>query len=89
MYYTGTRSSGGKYPCPMCLVPNTELSRLKKSLGNAYTIRTARMMREVYEKAIRNNTGTGRDMYLKNFGLHDVQVCICLSLGLSESLICK
>jgi len=38
MYYTGTRSSGGKYPCPMCLVPNTELSRLKKSLGNAYTI---------------------------------------------------
>ena len=76
MYYTGTRSSGGLYPCPRCLVPSDELSQLSKALDGNYDQRTHHHMQSVYENSLRPSlTEHGRDEILKRFGLHDVNVC--------------
>jgi hypothetical protein len=69
------RGVKANYPCPICLVPKEELS----NLSQAFEIRTADGMREVWSAAQEMNS-TQREEHLRRYGLRDVEVAITITL---------
>ena len=70
------------FPCPVCLVPNEELSK-----GEVYALRTTKTMKEIYHKA-KEMLVKDRDDLLKDYGLRNVEVCKFL-LWLTSYSCCK
>jgi len=64
------RGLGSHFPCPICLVPDTELSNL---FGD-YSLRSAELMQDIHDEAQELNQKDG-DQLLKAYGLRDVNVC--------------
>jgi hypothetical protein len=64
------RGHQGLYPCPICLVPQSEQSDLSKS----HALRTAAHTREIYETGL-NLTAADRESLLKSESLRNVAVC--------------
>uniref|UniRef100_A0A8H8CJT9 Uncharacterized protein n=1 Tax=Psilocybe cubensis TaxID=181762 RepID=A0A8H8CJT9_PSICU len=62
-----TRGKTGLFPCPICLVPQTELSNLLVT----YPRRTTSTMQEVYNQAQQMNVTRGEE-HLKSYGITDV-----------------
>lgn len=69
------RGVKANHPCPICLVPKTELS----NLSEVFALRTTASMQEVWEAAQGMNA-TQRDEYLRGYGLRDVEVAITITL---------
>jgi len=63
-----TRGVNAKAPCPVCLVPDDELSMLSK----IHTLRTIESMQEVWSSAWQLPSQTARDNYLRQYGLREV-----------------
>lgn len=56
-------------PCPVCLVPGNQLANLSEN----FELRTKEKMEEIYNKAQELNA-TGKEEFLKEYGLRDVKV---------------
>jgi len=67
-----THGVNAKAPCPVCLVPDDELSMLSET----YTLRTTESMQEVWNFAWELPSRTARDNYLRQYGLREVRVNI-------------
>ena len=63
------RGTTCNFPCPVCLVPGTQLSD-----GSEHPLRTSESMQQVYKEAKAMASKTQRDEYLKNYGLCNVEV---------------
>ena len=66
---TLNRGSNCNFPCPVCLVPNEELSK-----GKVYALCTTNTMKKVYNEAIEMLADDRNDL-LKSYGLQNVEVC--------------
>lgn len=64
------RGGGSNYPCPICLVPKTQLCD-----GSTHPLRTSESMQQVYDEAIKMCTIGQREEHLKGYGLRNVEVC--------------
>jgi hypothetical protein len=64
------RGTLGDLPCPVCLVPKTDIPQ-----GKVYAVRTTRSMKKVYEDAQNMRTVVEREKYLQSYGLRDISVC--------------
>jgi hypothetical protein len=70
--YCGTRGAHANFPCPKCLVYQTDLHKI----GVEFELCTTERMREVYEQAHRPGlTKSHCEELLKSYGLHDTEVC--------------
>ncbi|KIM45701.1 hypothetical protein M413DRAFT_430427 [Hebeloma cylindrosporum] len=63
------RGLNSHFPCPVCLVPDKELSDLSKT----FKLRTTQDMKAVYEKANEAVTAGDKEVILKEYGLRDVK----------------
>jgi hypothetical protein len=64
---------GGKFPCPICLVPLDEQSDLAK----VHPLRTSETMQKELNDACGNRLAEDCEHHLKNFGLRNIDVCGC------------
>jgi hypothetical protein len=64
------RGTGSKFPCPMCLIPGSELSNMTAS----YRLRTTAGMSAVLAST-EGMTATEKEEVLKDHGLRDIKVC--------------
>ncbi|KAK0457561.1 uncharacterized protein EV420DRAFT_1621072 [Desarmillaria tabescens] len=64
---TLTRGGRANYPCPVCLIPLTNLS----DLSITYPLRTTESMKEIYDRACLLNADQAEEL-LKLHGLHKV-----------------
>ncbi|KAF9470163.1 hypothetical protein BDN70DRAFT_821696, partial [Pholiota conissans] len=64
------RGTGSLYPCPVCLVPNEELSNLQPQ--NPWDCRTTQNMKKIYEEA-QLLSEENKEALLKSVGLRDVE----------------
>lgn len=58
----------GKFPCPVCLVPSTQMSD-----GSTHPLRTSEDMQRAYNEADAMRSGE-REEHLKSYGLRYVKV---------------
>lgn len=63
------RGSKGNFPCPVCLVPKTQMTD-----GSTHPLRTSETMQQVYNAAAAMSTKKQQDSHLKNYGLRNVEV---------------
>ena len=63
------RGGKSKFPCPICLVPDTQMSD-----GSTHPLRTTESMQKVLEVA-RAMPSKEREEHLKGYGLRNVEVC--------------
>ncbi|KAF4612582.1 hypothetical protein D9613_012725 [Agrocybe pediades] len=63
------RGTNAGFPCPVCLVPDEELSDLTKK----FELRTSDHMQRIYETAQEMPTVAQKELTLKGFGLRDVE----------------
>jgi len=63
------RGQKAKCPCPVCLVPNTQMSD-----GSTHTHRTTESMQGVFRKAAAMRSKTQQDELFKKYGLRNVEV---------------
>ena len=70
-----TRGVNGQYPCPVCLVPQSEQS----NLGQSHPLQTAEESKLIVVKALKETNATRRDKITKAQSLQPVMV-IFLSL---------
>lgn len=66
------RGFGGKYPCPICLVPKDKLSKLE----NDYLLRTTEDMEGAYKLACKAPTAAMKESILKSIGLRGLPVSL-------------
>ncbi|KAI0027107.1 hypothetical protein K488DRAFT_74803 [Vararia minispora EC-137] len=64
-----TRGSGGKFPCPICLVPASQ----QTDLLTRHPLRTAEQSQQVVKDARLKPTLEQRDQLLSDYGLHNVE----------------
>lgn len=62
------RGTNSKCPCPICLVPDTQMSD-----GSTHPLRTSEDMQKIYNEAQKMTSGR-RDEHLKTYGLCNVKV---------------
>jgi len=62
------RGVNSKCPCPICLVPDTQMSD-----GSTHTLRTSENMQKVYNEA-QTMSSVEREDHLKKYGLRNVEV---------------
>ncbi|KAF9780021.1 hypothetical protein BJ322DRAFT_1165130 [Thelephora terrestris] len=62
------RGGGSDYPCPICLVPKTQMCD-----GSTHPLRTSEGMQKVYDEAVAMGTITQREEHLKNYGVRNVE----------------
>lgn len=72
---SNTRGFGGKKPCPVCLVPQDELSNLT---GN-WELCTWESMKGVFEEASGMTRKMDAEDLLKSYGLRKVEVRVFCS----------
>jgi len=65
------RGAKGKFPCPICLVPHTQMSD-----GSTHPLRTSESMQKVYFEALRMSAEE-QEEHLKGYGLRNVKVWKC------------
>ena len=63
------RGGKSKFPCPICLVPHTQMSD-----GSKHGLRTTEDMQRVLDEAQRMPSKE-REEHLKAYGLRNVKVC--------------
>ena len=63
------RGTNSKFPCPVCLVPDTQMSD-----GSTHPLRTSESMQKVYDEAMAMASAKDQDNHLKNYGLRKVKV---------------
>jgi hypothetical protein len=68
------RGTNSKFPCPICLVPNDQLT----NLTDKFALRTTELMKKVYDEAQLLNL-TEREQLLKEHGLRNVEVTTSIS----------
>lgn len=73
----GTRGAAAKCPCPRCLIQKPTMDNLSANLK----IRTQADMEELYQLATAMNPNVA-ERYLKDSGLHLVQVIIVIIIAL-------
>jgi len=65
------RGAKGKFPCPICLVPHTQMSD-----GSTHPLWTSESMQKVYFEAL-EMSAEGQEEHLKGYGLRNVKVWKC------------
>lgn len=65
-----TRGATANYPCPVCLVPKTEII----NLSTFHMLRTTANMKGAWLEGRNMNGIVARDEFLQQFGLRDVEV---------------
>jgi hypothetical protein len=68
------RAALANYPCPRCLVSQSDLDKIDQS----FTPRTTETMQQVYEDSLVATSKTASENILKAYGLHRTQVCCLL-----------
>lgn len=63
------RGVNSHFPCPVCLVPNAQMSD-----GSIHLPRTSESMKEVYNKAAEYGSKKEQEEHLKKYGLRNVEV---------------
>lgn len=70
-YFNTCRAALANFPCPKCLVNKCDLHKITSQ----FELRTTPAMQAVVTRASKQNTKTEKENILKDYGLHDVQVC--------------
>jgi hypothetical protein len=74
--FTGCRSLNAKFPCPRCLVSNSE----QHDYDVHPPLRTSLAMKEIYQQAQAAKTKAEAHQLLMGHGLNDVKVCLFQSV---------
>lgn len=68
-YMALIRGTNSKFPCPVCLVPDTQMRD-----GSTHQPRTSKAMEQVYNEAAAMPSAEQREEHLKGYGLRNVKV---------------
>jgi len=71
---------GAKFPCPICLVPD---DMLLEHLADGFTLRTAADTQDILVQASEMPLAKDRHKLIKEHGLRDIEVSICMDLSLT------
>ena len=71
------RAALANHPCPRCLVHKSQLHEITQS----FEPRTPENMQDVLRRAASASSKTAMESILKQYGLHNIQVCDCWCLS--------